>query len=108
MLAPLIGPLLKKAVQLEPESLRAALRLARWQLQNGKVDDALKLAEDHLRDNPDFPPLLELAGKCYFVQEKKEEAAAMFNKLLEVYPGHPNWRRYENFIRNSSNAPTFF
>ncbi|MEN8135692.1 MAG: tetratricopeptide repeat protein [Thermodesulfobacteriota bacterium] len=100
LLDPLVGPLLKKAVRLEPESLNAALRLARWQLQNGKVDEALKLAEGHLSANPDFPPLLELAAKCYFFQEKNEKAANMLSRLLEVYPGHPDWIKYTKFIQN--------
>jgi tetratricopeptide (TPR) repeat protein len=102
LLNPWLGPLLKKAVRLEPKSLSAALRLGYWQLQNGKVDDALKLAKGLLADNPEFPPLLDLAGQCYFIQEKKEQAVSMLKKLLEVYPGHPDRRRYTKYIRDFS------
>jgi tetratricopeptide (TPR) repeat protein len=102
LLNPWLGPLLKKAVRLEPKSLSAALRLGYWQLQNGKVDDALKLAKGLLADNPEFPPLLDLAGQCYFIQEKKEQAVSMLKKLMEVYPGHPDQRRYTKYIRDFS------
>ncbi|MFN2366371.1 MAG: tetratricopeptide repeat protein, partial [Desulfurivibrionaceae bacterium] len=98
VLAPLVGPLLKKAVQWEPESLSAALRLARWQLRNDKGSEALKIVERHLRDKPNFPPLLELAGRIYIGRGEKTKAVAVLSKLLEVYPGHPDWLSYTKFI----------
>jgi tetratricopeptide (TPR) repeat protein len=104
LLDPLVGPLLQKAVQWEPESLPAALKLARWQLQNGEADEALKIVERHLRDSPNFPPLLELAGQGYITQGEKRKAADMFSKLLEVYPGHSAWTKYTGFIKKYGKA----
>ncbi|MFO7605361.1 MAG: hypothetical protein R6W72_03520, partial [Desulfurivibrionaceae bacterium] len=98
VLNPLVGPLLKTAVQLEPESLPAALELARWQMRNGRVEEALNFVEHHRRDNPNSPPLLEMAGQVYIMQDKKEKAAVVLNQLLEVYPGHPAWNSYARFI----------
>ncbi len=98
VLAPLVGPLLKKAVQLEPESLSAVVKLARWLLNNGKVPEALKLVEHHLIENPTSPTLLELAGQCYIILDEKDKAAILLNKLLEIYPGHPNWYKYTKFV----------
>lgn len=97
----LVGPLLKKAVQLKPESLSAALKLAQWHLQNGEIGDALELAESHLLKNQDNPTLLELAGKCYSIQGEIEKTKTVLIKLLDIYPGHPNWKKYKKFIQES-------
>ncbi|MDF1578569.1 MAG: tetratricopeptide repeat protein [Desulfobulbales bacterium] len=91
--------LLEKAVQLEPESIHAALKLSGFKLQNGNIDDALKIIERHLQGKPSSPPLLELAGKCYFARGNNRKAAEMLSRLLEIYPGHPEWKRYSRFIR---------
>jgi tetratricopeptide (TPR) repeat protein len=99
VLSPLVGPLLHKAVQLAPDSLPAALNLAGWLLQQDRVAKTLALTEKHLAANPDSPPLLELAGQCYFALGDNEKTAATLSKLLEIYPGHPNWRQYTNFLR---------
>lgn len=93
-----VEPLLKKAVQLEPESIGAALRLAQWQVQNNEVDEAVKLTEHHLATKPDLAPLLEIAAKGYFVQGKNDLAATMLERLLEVYPATRDWKRYRKFI----------
>lgn len=90
--------LLKKAVQLEPDSTRAALRLATWQLQNDDTENALWLAEKHLQKWPAYPPLLELAAKCYSVQGMNKEAASKLHRLLDVYPGHPARNKYAEFV----------
>jgi tetratricopeptide (TPR) repeat protein len=98
LLNTMVGPLLKKAVQLEPDSTKAALKLAHWYLQNGNIEDTLQLVEKHLLKHPELAPLLELAAKCYFKLGENEKAAAELYKLLNVYPGHPNRKRYANFI----------
>jgi tetratricopeptide (TPR) repeat protein len=104
LLDPLVGPLLRKGVQWAPESLPAALKLARWQLQHAKADEAIKLVESHLRDSPHSPSLLELAGQIYIAQDEKGKAAVVLHKLLEVYPGHPAGTRYTDFIKKYGKA----
>lgn len=105
VLAGLVGPLRKKAMQLAPESPIAALKLARWQLENNESAEALLTAEKLLVKDPANPAFLELAAKCYFVEGKNEAAAARLDKLLAIYPGNPNWRKYRQFILAYNQRP---
>lgn len=98
LLTPLVEPMLHRLVRLEPTDPSAILKLARRQLQNGEVAQALQNAEDYLQHSPDSPPLLELAAKCYFSRGDKDHAVASLSRLLAVYPGHPDWRIYKKFV----------
>ncbi len=98
----LIGPLLEFAVRMEPDNPFATYKMGRWYLINSRVEDALRVAEISLGKNPEFPPLIELAAVCYNILEKEEKAVALYNELLAIYPGHPNWMKYKKNVQDFS------
>ena len=70
-------------------------------MEMGHMKKAVRLIEKSISGNSDFPPLLELAGLCYTKTGEPLKAAITYQHLLEVYPGHPNWKRYNRLIQTA-------
>ena len=47
---------------------------------------------------PDFVPLLRLAGDYYELIGEKDKAVEIFSHILDIYPGERLWLRYEKKI----------
>lgn len=43
----------------------------------------------------DFPPILAISAKMYLVIEEYDKALRTINKLLTIYPAHPQWFYWE-------------
>lgn len=70
-------PLLEAAVKLNPHHVPAILNTAYWIDENfGKTDDAIRLLEQGLRDNPGNWELAETLGRLHF-EQKKDYAGAV-------------------------------
>lgn len=98
------GKIIDRAGELEPSDPFVALYRARWLLKTDRLDSALEVLENAILENPDFPPGLELAGSCYMNSGQPENAAIVFQHLLNIYPGHKSWGYYEDVISRYNKA----
>ncbi|MCK5230894.1 MAG: hypothetical protein KAR13_11545, partial [Desulfobulbaceae bacterium] len=90
---------LEAAGEIRPNNPFVPLYIARRHMEMEHMEEAVRTIEKSIPDNPDFPPLLELAGLCYMKTDKPIKAAIAYQHLLEIYPGHPNWKRYKRVIQ---------
>jgi tetratricopeptide (TPR) repeat protein len=106
------GWLLQQAGNIDPENPFLPVYWARWHMRNGRVDAALVILEDSLRKEENFVPVLEQLGLCY--QQKKDypKIIEIFTKILDIYPGNPNWKnylsyvyKYEDMVKESTRTP---
>ncbi len=95
------GGLVKRAMEIRPDNLFAHVCFARRQMEMGHIEEALGTIEKSISDNSDFPPLLELAGLCYIKIGKPYKAAIVYQHLLELYHGHPDWRNHSLVVQKS-------
>ena len=70
----------------------------------GRLDKAVKIIEESIPDNSDFSPLLELAGSCYLKTGKQVKAGIVYQHLLDLYHGHPQWKNLEMVIQRAEQA----
>ncbi len=54
--------------------------------------------EISLQNFPDFVPILEFASRFYIISGQYEKAVEICKRILEVYPGHRSWLRYQGII----------
>lgn len=67
-------------------------------METGNTTELAKALEDAVELQPDFVPLLRLAGDYYYLKGEKDKAVEIFAHILELYPGEPSWLRYEKNI----------
>ena len=70
----------------EGDPASAALTLIQARLKTGRVDDALRTAENAVAENPDDPRLRNALALSYAVARDFDAAEAEFLTLLEGYP----------------------
>lgn len=58
-------------------------------LEENKADDALKVFEEALSQNPNDPLLYYYSGVAYHLKRQPQQALAMLSKALELFPGMP-------------------
>ena len=95
------GKFVEAAGKVRPDNPFVHVYLARWHMEMDRMKEAAKTIEKAIPDNSDFPPLLELAGLCYIKTGEPVKAAIAYQHLLNIYPGHPNWARYNCMIRTA-------
>ena len=105
-LSGLAGRLLTRANTMYPEDPFVILNLASWLISQGKTDFALEAIEKGITIQPDFVPLLDLAGKVYNANMMVEKKIMTYKKILELYPGHPQWFNYENKLNQYERKQT--
>jgi len=106
------GWLLKQARNIDPENPFLVVYWAKWHMANGRVNEAVSLLEDYLNRQENFVPVLEQLGLCYQQQKDYPKSVEIFEKILEIYPGNPNWKnflsyiyRYEDKVEESTRTP---
>ncbi|MCK5229613.1 MAG: hypothetical protein KAR13_05070, partial [Desulfobulbaceae bacterium] len=98
------GRLIEKARQIRPENPFVPVYLASWHVKMGRVEEAVRIIEEAIPDHSDFPPLLELAGSCYLKTGKPVKAGIVYQHLLDLYHGHPQWKSLEMVIKRAEQA----
>ena len=66
-----------------------------------KTGDTQKLVQEleaAAELQPDFVPILRLAGDYYELIGEKDKAIEVFAHILELYPGEPNWLKYKKRV----------
>ena len=81
---------LRQAVTAAPRQVDGRLALAQTYLVQGKNKQALDEASALLRDFPDFPPALRIAGMIYAANGRTYEAEDSFTHLRAVAPQDPS------------------
>ena len=90
--------MLLQARNIDPENPFLPVYLAKWHMGNGRINEAVSILEGYLNRDENFVPVLEQLGLCY--QQKKDypKSLEIFKKILDIYPGNPNWRNYLSYI----------
>jgi tetratricopeptide (TPR) repeat protein len=70
----------------------------KWYMKTGDTEKLMKVLENAIVLQPDFLPILRLAGDYYELIGKQDQAIETFAHILELYPGEPAWLRYEKKI----------
>ena len=81
--------LLKRAVEAAPQAHIARNRLARLYLVNGKPDQAVPLARQLVRSEPDNPVFLETAALVHMAVREYGKASLLYHKLGEIRGDDP-------------------
>ncbi len=76
----------RKALALKPGSDRLKAGLARFLIQNGKVDEGMKLVDEALKSLPQAPDGLWTKAMGYYAQGKIRESWDLLSKARENYP----------------------
>ena len=66
-------------------------------LNNNEVN-LIKELKKAITLQPDFVPLLRIAGYYYELIGEQEKAIEIFAHILELYPGEPVWQKYATRI----------
>lgn len=82
-------PLLKRAVELDPQQKQAWNNLGLADLRSGKIEDAVSAFQRQLDINPADPRAGDYLGLALQQQGKDSEAASAFRKQLERHPLDP-------------------
>jgi len=94
-----VGWLLDKAEQVsQPDDPFVLWYRVKWHMKTmdkEKLVSALKAAAER---QPDFVPILRLAGDYYDLIGKQEKAVEIFTRILDIYPGERLWLKYEKRI----------
>jgi tetratricopeptide (TPR) repeat protein len=80
---------LQKAVDLNNKNGEAYLLLARAQLSNGAIDDALKTCATAIRDNPKEGAFYMMEGSAYEKKHDLDSAKAAYQKALDLRRDDP-------------------
>ncbi|MFC1826327.1 hypothetical protein ACFLZQ_00140 [Thermodesulfobacteriota bacterium] len=70
----------------------------KWYMKTGDKDKLIQELEEAAILQPDFVPLLRLAGDYYELIGEKDKAVEIFSHILDIYPGERLWLRYEKKI----------
>ncbi|MFC1512821.1 hypothetical protein ACFL5J_00035 [Thermodesulfobacteriota bacterium] len=98
-LHPALGWILQKTHKAYPGDPFVALSLCRWYIDNNNYKDAKRLIENNLNNSPESPLFLDEMARISILQNQLPEALKAYRKLLEIYPGHPQWRWIELQIK---------
>lgn len=63
-----------------------------------EYEKAMNLCNEHHYYDSNFPPELEMLADLLVTQGKPEKAVPFYEKILNIYPGHPRWRNFTNII----------
>ena len=78
-----------KAVELEPNFLKAKMLLSEIYYKERDYDLAAKECQEILQLQPDQYQVNLLLGNTYFRQKKIDETLSQYKRLLEIDPGNP-------------------
>ena len=67
-------------------------------MENGEKEKLVQGLDQAIKLQQDFMPLLKLIGEYYEVTGEQEQAAEIFSRILELYPGEPNSLIYQQKI----------
>ncbi len=95
--------MLQKAMATYPDDLFIRTRLATRLIVKGQLDAAMALVRTGLDGHPDSPPLLDLEAVVYQRQHHPREELRTLQKILQIYPGHPQALLYTVRIRQLEN-----
>ena len=90
--------LLNRARNSAPDSPFVAVSLARWEMQNGRKEEAVQRLESALSNQPDNVMLLGAIGPYYLGLGRTDRAVEVFTRILELFPGHPQWAQLEEIV----------
>ncbi|MCF6290496.1 MAG: tetratricopeptide repeat protein [Desulfobacterales bacterium] len=90
--------LLDQARGSAPDSPFVAVYLARWEMHNGRQEEAVQRLERALRSQPDNVMLLGALGPDYLGLGRTGQAVEIFTRILELFPGHPQWAQLEKIV----------
>lgn len=76
----------RKAIELAPNNLDFRRNLASALNFQGKTGEAIKILEDIIRQNQNFAEAHNTLGLIYAEQNRRQEAAAQFQKALQINP----------------------
>ncbi len=80
---------LQKAVELDKNNGDALQKLGEVQGAQGKIDQALALYQQGIKDNPHNAGLYILSGEFYEKKQDWDHAKSMYQQALSVSPDHP-------------------
>lgn len=66
----------------------------------GKMEEAFKEFDRAVKENPQLPDAYYYRALVYLNQDKKAEAKADFQKLIELDPNHPNAAEAREFLKD--------
>ncbi|MBW2467313.1 MAG: tetratricopeptide repeat protein, partial [Deltaproteobacteria bacterium] len=94
-----VGWLLDKAeTASRPDDPFVLLYRIKWYMKIKAKEKLIQKLEESVEMQPDFVPLLKLAGNYYNLIGEQEKAVNIFKHILDLYPGEPNWLSYEKRI----------
>ena len=93
-----VGWLLMQAREIDRDNPFLPVYQARWHKKNGRIDEAIVILENYLAKNENFIPALELLGLCYQTKKDYAKSVEYFKKILDIYPGNRNWKKYLSYI----------
>jgi putative PEP-CTERM system TPR-repeat lipoprotein len=75
------------AVEIAPDILATRIILARYYIKEKKFDDAIKILNEGLKENPNDAILYNIMGAAYLGSEDFDNADRYFNKAIAANPG---------------------
>ena len=91
----------EKAVQLDPENMIFQKNLADfYYVELGRVEDALQIYVKILEVHPDDVETLLITGHICVALEKFQDAEVFYSRVLEIEPGHPDARQFQNKLNS--------
>lgn len=79
----------RRVLELDPTRINARWRLVECLLNLGAYDEAANHLEFFHREKPDDPEVASRLARCYNVLNRRDEARALLDRMLAVYPDHP-------------------
>jgi cellulose synthase operon protein C len=76
----------RKAVDLDKNNPDALRKLARVEVMQGEADQALATYQQSIKDNPREPIFYIRAGELYEIQNKFDDARAMYQQAVNLQP----------------------
>lgn len=70
----------------------------KWYMKIRDIRRVVQELETAVKQQPEFIPILRMAGDYYEFIGEKDKSIEIFSNILEVYPGEPNWLKYKRRI----------
>lgn len=70
----------------------------KWYMKTGDTQKLVQELEAAAELQPDFVPILRLAGDYYELIGEQDKAIEVFAHILALYPGEPNWLKYKKRV----------
>ena len=80
---------LKKSIELDPKNSDAMVKLGQALSSEGKIDEAITLAERYLQENPRDAGFCVFSGELYESKQDWAKAQTMYQKALDLAPDNP-------------------